>query len=93
MAKRNPRSDTAAPDGIFSHGYRLVRPGGRVKAADTWFQHDALIPYVGTTVYVMVNDYWYSELICITDEQRTEILGRIQLQSRRLHFFCLWKTV
>lgn len=68
MAKRNPRSDTAAPDGIFSHGYRLVRPGGRVKAADTWFQHDALIPYVGDTVYVMMNDYWYSELICITDD-------------------------
>ena len=68
MAKRNPRSDTAASDGIFSHGYRLVRPGGRVKAADTWYQHDALIPYVGDTVYVMVNDYWYSELICITDD-------------------------
>ena len=55
-------------NGIFSEGYRLVRPGGRIKAADNWYQHDALIPYIGSTVYVMMNDYHYREIICIKDD-------------------------
>ena len=66
--KDRSRRDSRAPDGIFSEGYRLVRPGGRIKAVDNWYQHDALIPHVGSTIFVMMNDYWYSEIICITDD-------------------------
>lgn len=60
---RGPRRDQRCSDGIFSDGWRLVRKGGRVKAARVWFQHDKLIPYVGGYVHVQMNDYWCQEAI------------------------------
>ena len=56
--------DHRAEDGHFDSGWRLVRAGGWIKAAGCWFQSDLLLPYVDTQVWVLVNDYWLSEILC-----------------------------
>lgn len=56
--------DTVAPDGVVAHGWRLVRPGGRVKFWHSWWQHEALVPYVGKYVLVYPNEYWVTGVVC-----------------------------
>lgn len=53
--------DIRAPDGVIANGERYVRKGGRVKFAGLWWQHDALIPFVGLPVDCGGMDYWQTE--------------------------------
>jgi len=46
---------------MFSDGLRLVRKGGRVKAAGQWFKSEKLLPYVGKQVAICNLEYWLSE--------------------------------
>ena len=56
------RKDVLAPDGIVYFGQRIVRKGGRVKYAGSWWQHDKLLPFVGLEVGVRSEDYWITSI-------------------------------
>jgi len=53
--------DKRALDGALAEAERLIRPGGRIKYAGIWWQHDCLKEFVGHTVMVC-SDYWRQEL-------------------------------
>ena len=56
-------ADKRCADGVFSHGERVVRKGGYIKAAGNLYQSDLLKEWVGRRVEVHMNDYWLSEII------------------------------
>jgi hypothetical protein len=56
--------DILALDGVFSRGYRLVRPGGKIKVSHEWYYHRDLLPYVGEDVYCSVDEYWFTSIEC-----------------------------
>jgi hypothetical protein len=72
--------DSRAFDGVFSEGYRLVRKGGRVKAAGVWFQSDLLLPYVGKSVFLANIDYWLGDVDAFTDGGHV-FIGNLKAES------------
>jgi hypothetical protein len=47
-------------------GWRLVRPGGRVKFDGFWHQSDELLELVGQYVHCRPEDAFYNEIIHVT---------------------------
>ncbi len=54
--------DVKAPDGVIYYGDRLVRKGGKVKFGGGWYQHPRLEKYVGQTIGVRKQDYWFTAI-------------------------------
>ena len=61
--RRNPLyKDWFAPDGMVASGWRIVRNGGRVKVAGSYWRSADLLPIVGELVHFQVYDYWMEKL-------------------------------
>lgn len=55
------RRDSYCVDGVISDGERIVRKGGIVLFAKGKWQSDKLLPVVGETVTIFMDDYWMTE--------------------------------
>ena len=66
--------DSRSPDGMINGGWRLVREGGWVKIFSVYWQHDKLLPFVGSRIWIDSNCYYNTECIAY--------------RSRHSHFLC-----
>lgn len=78
------RRDIMAIDGVVAHGERTVRPGGKVKYANTYWQHEALLPLVGKFVRVHSGDYWMTDVTVSDADDYMEIICNIRRRDDRI---------
>ena len=75
-------ADKRCADGVFSHGERLVRKGGRIKAAGNWYQSNRIKGWVGRYVHVQMNDYWLSEILAFDYKTRKTVPVKIESKEK-----------
>ena len=66
MCKRcgcdNLYKDSFAQDRVVSNGWRIVRKGGRIKAAGSWWHAKELESIIGELVFFQIYDYWMEKV-------------------------------
>lgn len=66
MSRNKQMRDRMGASGNIGEGYRLVRPGGRIKFDRFTHQDDKLVSFIGDLVFVVAEDPFYNPKVRVS---------------------------